>query len=90
MSKGASLHLDWQVRQANAAVVAAQMSVEAARATQRAYDAQVPHPRGRPPAFAARIDAALTERVVAEAEQTLARQAQAGEPNRELGILSHP
>ncbi len=31
------------------------------------------------PAFAARIDAALTERVAAEAEQTLARQAQIGE-----------
>ena len=92
VSKGTSLHLDRQVRQATAAVVAAQTLVDAARAAQRAYDAQVPHPRGRPPAFAARIDAALTELVAAEAEQTqaLARQTQAREQIRELGILYHP
>jgi hypothetical protein len=92
VSKATSLHLDRQVRQANAAVAAAQTLVDAARAAQRAYDAQVPHPRGRPPAFAPRIDAALTALVAAEAEQTqaLARQAQAGEQIRELGILYHP
>ncbi len=87
--KGTSLNLDRQVRQANAAVVGTQMLVDAARAAQRAYDAQVPHPRGRPLAFAARIDAALTERVAAEAEQILARQTQAGEQIRELGRNGH-
>jgi hypothetical protein len=92
VSKATSLHLARQVRAANAAVAAAQTSVDAARAAPRAYDAQVPHPRGRPPAFAARIDAALAELVAAEAEQAqaLARQAQAREQIRELGILYHP
>ncbi|WP_295458435.1 DUF6399 domain-containing protein [uncultured Thiodictyon sp.] len=92
VSKGTSLHLARQVRQASAAVAAAQAPLDAARAAQRAYDAQVPHPRGRPPAFTARIDAALTDLVAAEAEQTqaLARQAQAREQIRELGILYHP
>jgi hypothetical protein len=92
VSKGTSLHLARQVRQATAAVAAAQPPVDAARAAQRAYDAQVPHPRGRPPAFAARIDTALTALVAAEAEQTqaLARQTQAREQIRELGILYHP
>ncbi len=87
-----SLHLARQVRQATVAVAAAQVPVDAARAAQRAYDAQVPHPRGRPPAFAARIDAALTELVAAEAEQAqaLARQTQAREQIRELGLLYHP
>ena len=92
VSKATSLHLARQVRQATAAVAAAQVPVDAARAAQRAYDAQVPHPRGRPPAFAARSDAALAELVAAETEQTqaLARQTQAREQIRELGMLYHP
>ncbi len=92
VSKATSLHLARQVRQATAAVAAAQAPLDAARAAQQAYDAQVPHPRGRPPAFAARIDAALTELVAAEAEQAqaLARQTQAREQIRELGLLYHP
>lgn len=49
VSKGTSLHLARQVKQAAAAVAAAQQSVDAARAARRAYEAQVPHPRGRPP-----------------------------------------
>jgi hypothetical protein len=92
VSKGTSLHLARQVKQAAAAVAAAEASLAAARATARAYHAQVPHPRGRPPAFAARIDAALTAVVDAEREQTqaLARQTQAREQIRELGRLYHP
>jgi hypothetical protein len=92
VSKGTSLHLARQVKQAAAAVMAAQTPVDTARAAQRAYDAQSPHPRGRPPAFAARIEAAVTDLVQAEAEQAqaLARQTQAREQIRELGILYHP
>ena len=92
VSKATSLHLAREVTQAAAAVAAAEASLAAARAAERAYHAQVPHPRGRPPAFAARIDAALTEVVDAEREQTqaLARQAQAREQIRELGLLYHP
>ncbi len=92
VSKATGLRLARQVGQATAAVAAAQTPVDAARAAQRAYDAQVPHPRGRPPAFAARTETALTALVEAEAEQTqaLARQAQAREQIRELGILYHP
>ncbi|MCU0593290.1 MAG: DUF6399 domain-containing protein [Desulfobacterales bacterium] len=92
VSKGTSLHLARQVKQAAAAVAAAQQSVDAARAARRAYEAQVPHPRGRPPAFTARIDAAVTDLIRAERAQTraLARQTQAREQIRELGILYHP
>ena len=53
VSKGTSLHLARQVKQAAAAVAAAEASLAAARAAERAYHAQVPHPRGRAPAFAA-------------------------------------
>jgi hypothetical protein len=92
VSKATSLHLARQVKQAAAVVAAATASLNAARAAERAYHAQVPHPRGRPPAFAARIDAALTDLVQAEAEQTQAqaRQTQAREQIRELGTLYHP
>ena len=92
VSHATSRHRARQDRQARPAVAPAQTPVAAARAAQRAYDAQSPHPRGRPPAFAARIEAALTDLVHAAAEQTqaLARQAQAREQLRELGILYHP
>ena len=92
VSKATSLHVARQVRQASAAVAAAQTSVDAGRAAEQAYHAQVPHPCGRPPAFATRIEAAFTALVAAEAEQTqaLARQTQAREQIRELGILYHP
>ncbi|WP_295442222.1 hypothetical protein [uncultured Thiodictyon sp.] len=59
VSKGTSLHLARQVKQAGAAVAAAQAQLDAERAAEHAYDAHSPRPRGRPPAFAARIEAAL-------------------------------
>jgi hypothetical protein len=92
ISKGTSLHLARQVRQAAATVAAAQARWEAARAAAQAYEDQSPRPRGRPPAFAARIDAALTELVQAETEHTQAqaRQTEARELVRELGTLYHP
>ena len=92
VAKGTSLHLARQVRQCAAAVAAAQEHLDVERAAQRAYDAQDPRPRGRPPAFATRIDVALTALVQAEAEQTqaLARQTEAREVIRELGTLYHP
>ena len=92
VSKGTSLHLARQVKQAGASVAAAQTSLDAERAAEQAYDAQSPRPRGRPPAFAARIEAALAVVVQAEADQvqTQARQAEARELVRELGTLYHP
>ncbi len=92
VSKATSLHLARQVKQATAAVAAAQQAVDAARAARRAYEAQRPRPRGRPPAFTARLDAALTDLIRAEGAQTQAqaRQAQAREQLRELGNLYHP
>ncbi len=92
VSKATSLHLARQVRQAAARVAAAQTRWEAERAAQRAYEDQSPRLCGRPPAFAARIQAALTDLVQAETEQTQAqaRQAEARELVRELGILYHP
>jgi hypothetical protein len=92
VSKGTALHLARRVRQADAALATAQARLDAERAAERAYDARSPHPRGRPPAFAARIAAALTDLVQAETErdQALAQQAEAREQIRELGILYHP
>ena len=88
VSKGTSLHLARQVQEASATVAAA----EAQRQAERAYAAQSPRPRGRPPAFAARIEAAVGDLVQAEAEQTeaLARQSEARAMIRELGTLFHP
>ena len=92
VSKGTSLHLARQVKQAGAALAAAQAHLDAERAAEQAYNAQSPRPRGRPPAFAIRIEAALAVVVQAEADhaQAQARQAQARELVRELGILYHP
>jgi len=92
VSKGTSLHLVRHVKQAGASVAAAQTSLDAERATAQAYDAQSPRPRGRPPAFAPRIEAALAVVVQAEADQVQAqaRQAEARELVRELGTLYHP
>ncbi len=92
VSKGTALHLARQVRQADAALAAAQARLDAERAVQRAYDAQSPHPRGRPPAFAARIEAALIDLVQADTarNRTLAQQTETREQIRELGTLYHP
>lgn len=67
-------------------------SLHAQRAAERAYDAQSPRPQGRPPAFAARIEAAVSDLLQAEAEQTEARahQSEARAMIRELGTLFHP
>lgn len=90
VSKATSLHLARQVKQHAAGVAAAQARWEAARAAERAYAAQSPRPCGRPPAFAVRLQAALTDVVQAEADQAQARQTQARESIRALGTLYHP
>jgi hypothetical protein len=63
-----------------------------ASAAQQQFEARVPRPLGRPPDFKARIDAALNVLVAAEAElaQAQARQSEARELIRELGVLYHP
>jgi hypothetical protein len=92
VSKGTSLHLARHVKQAAATVAAAQTRWEEERAAQQAYEAQSPRPWGRPPAFAARIQAALVEVVQAQTEHTQAQahQAEARALVRELGTLYHP
>ena len=92
VSKGTSLHLARRVQEASATVAAAAAHLEAQRAAERAYDAQSPRPQGRPPAFAARIEAAVSELVQVQTEQTeaLARQSEARTSIRELGTLFHP
>ncbi len=92
VSKATSLHLARDVRQATADVAVAQAQVDAVRAAERAYYASSPHPRGRPPAFGVRMDAAMTDLIRAESAQTqaVARQTQAREQIRELGRLYHP
>ena len=90
VSKGTALHLARQVQEAGAAVAQAQL--EAQRAAERAYNAQSPRPHGRPPAFAARIQAAVSDLVQAQTQQSqaLERQSEARASIRELGILFHP
>jgi hypothetical protein len=92
VSKATSLSLARQVRQAAATVVAAQQVWAVERAAQQAYEEQSPRPCGRPPAFAARLQAAVSEVVQAEVAHTQAqaRQSEARELVRELGILYHP
>jgi hypothetical protein len=92
VSKATSLHLARQVRQSAATVAAAQTRWAVERAAQQAYEGSSPRPCGRPPAFAARICAAVSEVVQAEIAHTdaQARQCEARELVRELGILYHP
>ena len=92
VSKATALALARDVRQAEARVAAAQAQWQAERAAQQAFAARVPRPRGRPPAFEARVHAALTVLVEAEAElaQAQARQTEARDLIRELGLLYHP
>ena len=68
VSKATGLHLARQVKQARAAVALAQARWEAERHARQAYEECSPRPCGRPPAFAARIEAALTDLVQAETE----------------------
>ncbi len=81
VSKGTGLHLARQVQEADAAVAAAQAHLDAQRAVERAFEAQSPRPRGRPPAFAARTQAAVSDLVQAQTEQ-----AQALASTRGLGV----
>ncbi|MCP4826124.1 MAG: hypothetical protein GY892_18725 [Shimia sp.] len=92
VSKATSLHLARQVKQAAKTVAVTRARWEAERATEQAYRHQLQHPRGRPPAFKRRIQAALTDLVRAEAEQTQAQelQTEARALKRELGALYHP
>ena len=92
VSKATSLALARDVRDAEAGVVAAQVQWEAERAAQQAFEARVPRPLGRPPAFETRIGAALSALVAVEAERDRARERQreARELIRELGVLYHP
>jgi len=92
VSKATSLALARDLRQAEAGVAAAQIQWEAERAAQQAFEARVPRPLGRPPAFETRIQIALSALVACEAERDRARERQrdAREWIRELGVLYHP
>jgi hypothetical protein len=72
--------------------VRARARCEAERAAEQAYASQWPRPCGRPPAFAARIQAALNDLIQAEADhaQTQARQTEARDLVPTLGTLYHP
>jgi hypothetical protein len=92
VSKATSLHLARQVRQCAATVASARACWEAERAAEQDYAQQWPRPCGRPPAFAARIQAALNDLIQAAADhaQAHARQTQARDLVRRLGTLYHP
>ena len=92
VSKATSLALAREVRRAEAGVAAAQAHWEAERAAQQAFEARMPRPLGRPPAFETRIAAALSALVAVEAERDRARerQSEARALIRELGVLYHP
>jgi len=92
VSKATSLHLARQLKQAESHVAAAQASWEAERAAELAYWRQPRRPRGRPPGFAQRIQAAVEEltRAEAEREQAQTRQCEARTLIRALGELYSP
>ena len=92
VSKATALALARAVERAEARVVAAQTQWEGERAAQQAFEARVPRPLGRPPAFETRIGAALSTLVAVEAERDRARERQreARDLIRELGALYHP
>ena len=90
--KATSLPLARQVKQAEVAVAQAQTAWQEARAAQAAFARQSRHPRGRPPDFEVRTQAALGVLVQAERDQAQAQQRQtdARECVRELSALYHP
>ena len=92
VSRGTGLYLARQVQEADCAVAAAQVQLDVQRAAARAFEAQSPRPLGRPPAFAARIQAAVSDLVQAQTEQgqALERQSEARASIRELRTLFHP
>jgi len=92
VSKGTGLHLARQAQEASATVAAAEAHLAAQRQAERAYDAQSPRPRGRPPANGARIEAAVSDLVQAQTQQSQALERQSGAQAsiRELGVLFHP
>jgi len=90
--KATSLNLAREVKQAEAAVAQADAAWQVAREAQVAFACQSRHPRGRPPALAARTQAALVTLVSAERDHQHAvqRHTDARECVRELGALYHP
>jgi hypothetical protein len=92
VSKATSLALARDLRRAEAGVAAAHLQWEVERAAQQAFEARVPRPLGRPPAFETRIGAALSALLAVEAERDRARerQSEARALIRELGVLYHP
>ncbi len=92
VSNATSLALARDLRRAEAGVAAAQKHWEAERAAQQAFEARVPRPLGRPPAFETRMGAALSALVAVEAERDRARERQreARAWIRELGVLYRP
>jgi hypothetical protein len=92
VSKATGLHLARQVKQAEARVVSAEARCQAEREAERAYRHAKHRPRGRPPAFERRIQAAMSElaRARIEQEQVQARQCEARDLVGELGELHHP
>ncbi|MFO7639988.1 MAG: DUF6399 domain-containing protein [Candidatus Competibacteraceae bacterium] len=92
VSKATGLALARDVRHAEAGVAAAQAQWEVERAAPQAFEARRPRPLRRPPACAARIDAAPSGLAQADVDlaQAQARQREAGELIRELGVLYHP
>ncbi len=92
VSKATSLHLARQVKQAEARAVSAEAQCQAEREAERAYRHAKHRPRGRPPAFEQRIQAAMSELAQAriEQEQVQARQCEARDLVGELGELYHP
>jgi hypothetical protein len=92
VSKATSWHLARQVKQAPARVAAAAATWQEARAAEKACHARGTHPRGRPPAFPARSQAALQAVAAAEVEhqQAQTHQKEARALIRALGQRYHP
>jgi transcriptional regulator with XRE-family HTH domain len=92
VSKATSLHLARQVKQSATRLAAAEATLQEVQAAEQAYQAQRPHPPGRPPDFAQHRQAALATwgAAAVEHEQAQAHQAEARGLLRALGQLYHP
>jgi hypothetical protein len=91
-SRATGAPLAREVARAEATVAQAQAQVAAERAAQADHAGQSPRPRGRPPAFERRIEAALAVQVEAERElaQAQERRTQARASVREISAAYHP
>jgi transcriptional regulator with XRE-family HTH domain len=90
VSKATSLHLARQIKQRATRLAAAEATLQEVQAAEQTYQAQHPHPPGRPPDFAAHRQAALATWGEAAVAHAQAHQAEARGLLHAISQLYHP